>query len=273
MDFFHTLILALIQGITEFLPISSSAHLVFPSHLLGWPDQGLSFDVAVHFGTLAAVMLYYRQWLLKLGQAFIAAPLEVAGAKPVTIHTSHRKNIHLLRCLMVASLPVFIAGAVLQMVIPEGIRSIQVIAGATIVFAVLLYIADKRKGTKSEYDLLLTTAFIIGLAQVFALIPGTSRSGVTIAAGLLLGMSSTGSANFSFLISIPTILAASVLKTVTLFGSPADVDWMTLAVGAIISGTFAYLTIGWFIKFLNRVGMVPFVIYRIVLGLVLLAVF
>lgn len=273
MEFFHTLILALIQGITEFLPVSSSAHLVFPSQLLGWPDQGLSFDVAVHFGTLAAVMVYYRNWISKLVLAFIASPVQGLGLRQLDTQLGTHQDLQLVRMLLLASIPVFVAGGVMEYVLPNGIRSTEVIAWATLFFAIVLYIADRSTGQKSEYDLVFKMALIIGVAQVFALIPGTSRSGITIAAGMLLGMSATGAANFSFLLSIPTILAATALKTLSLLGSDAGVDWLTLGLGALISGVFAYISIGWFIAFLNRVGMVPFVIYRLFLGVVLLVIF
>jgi len=272
VEFFHTLILALIQGITEFLPVSSSAHLVFPSQLLGWPDQGLSFDVAVHFGTLAAVMMYYRAWISKLFQAFFSAPAQAIGLAPLSAESKWHQDVQLVRMLLLASIPIFVAGGIMEVLIPDGIRSTQVIAWATIFFALILYVADKRTGHKSEYDLVFKTALIIGLAQVFALIPGTSRSGITIAAAMLLGLSATGAANFSFLLSIPTILAATALKTLSLFGSVGGVDWLTLGLGVLISGVFAYVSIGWFIAFLNRVGMVPFVIYRLILGAALLVV-
>lgn len=271
MEFIHTLILALIQGITEFLPVSSSAHLVFPSQLFGWPDQGLSFDVAVHFGTLTAVMVYYRKWLLKLVTAFFKAPVQSFGLQPIE-PGEFSKDVQLVRMLLLASVPVFVAGAFMELLLPEGIRSTTIIAWATIIFAIVLFLADQRQGHKTEYDLIFKTALMIGVAQVFALIPGTSRSGVTIAAGLMLGMSATGAAHFSFLLSIPTILAATLIKTISLLGL-GGVDWITLGTGALISGVFAYLTIAWFITFLNRVGMIPFVIYRLVLGVLLLSIF
>lgn len=273
MDLFHTFILALIQGITEFLPVSSSAHLVFPSQLLGWNDQGLSFDVSVHFGTLAAVIIYYRAWLSRLLCAFFAQPAVAFGLSPLQDSGKAQSEIGLVRHLLLASIPVFLAGAVMEIVIPDGIRSTTIIAWATIIFALVLYFADKCNGVKSEYQLIARAALIIGLAQMFALIPGTSRSGVTIAAGMMLGLSATGAANFSFLLSIPTILAATALKTLSLLGQESGVDWATLGLGALISGVFAYISISWFIQFLNRVGMVPFVIYRLCLGALLLAVF
>jgi len=275
VDLFQTVVLALIQGLTEFLPVSSSAHLIFPSQLLGWPDQGLSFDVAVHFGTLAAVMIFYRHWLIDLANAFLKHPQAVMFGKAEPEHSKELiDRVRLLRALIIGSIPVIIGGLILEVLVPAGIRSTHVIAWATIVFALVLWIADRyATGHKDEYTLTLQTALIIGLAQVLALIPGTSRSGITIAAGLLVGLSATGSANFSFLLSIPTILAATLLKSFELVLSPADIGWMSLIIGAVVSGCFAYLTIGWFIAFLNKVGMIPFVIYRLLLGLALLALF
>jgi len=292
MDYFHTLILALIQGITEFLPVSSSAHLIFPSHVFGWKDQGLSFDVAVHLGTLVAVMVYYRHWLLQIAKDVIQNPGLVLKArsslsnintnvanptlKQQSTHKQHSadQSCQLFANLVIASVPVFIVGGVLEFFWPEGIRSTAIIAWSTIVFGLVLYVSEKfAHGNKDEYELGLKIALFIGLAQTLALIPGTSRSGITISAALLLGMSAQGSANFSFLLSIPTILAASLIKSISLVKSSVPIDWSTLLLGAIVSGIFAYFTIEWFLAFLKRVGMVPFVIYRLILGIILLAFF
>ncbi len=259
MDFFQASILALIQGVTEFLPVSSSAHLILTSQLFGWGEGFLAFDIAVHSGTLAAVLFHFRR---ELGNMILNHPSESA--------LSADRNIGVL--LIVASLPVFIAGALLKDVVATELRSTEVIATATIIFAFVLWFADLRRNTTAAQTISLRQAFIIGLAQTLALIPGTSRAGITIAAALLLGLSRRQSLNFSFLLAIPVIAAASALNIWELWnGSQLNAAlWYPMVVGFIISAVFALLTIKLFIRFVEKIGLLPFVIYRILLGIILL---
>ena len=250
-------LLAVIQGVTEFLPVSSSAHLILPAQLLGWPDQGLLFDVAVHAGTLCAVMFYFRHTLASL----IASLAPGAGA--------HRSE---LWALTIATVPVLVAGLVLKDVIATEARSIGVITAATLGFGVLLGIADRvsnRAGAARD-KVSYRDALLIGMAQVFALIPGTSRSGVTITAALFLGYHPAAASRFSFLLSMP-VIAGALLVMLLSWETPAGSASAEVILGAfVIAAVFAYATIKSFMYLLQRVGLMPFVFYRLILGMLLL---
>lgn len=264
MDLFQILVLALLQGFTEFLPVSSSAHLILVPVLTGWPDQGLAFDIAVHVGTLAAVLLYFRQ--------DVQAMLRDWGRSLVTREAT--ANSRLAWGIAIGTVPLGIAGLLFADVIETQLRSPVVIALATIAFAFVLW-AAYAFGTRQrdEHSLRLSDILLIGIAQALALIPGTSRSGITITAGLMLGLTGTAAARFSFLLSIPAILLPGGLKVFELARSAVPVQWSVLVLGAAVSGVMAYFTIHLFLKLLDRVGMVPFVVYRLALGAVLLLVF
>jgi len=261
MDIIQVIVLALIQGITEFLPISSSAHLILPKELLGWPDQGLAFDVAVHVGTLCAVMVYFRKDVVALTTGWVLS----AAGKGVN------EDGRLAWLIIAATIPAALFGLLMDDFIETHLRSMAVIACTTIVFGILLAFAD-RKGDAAQKDLLqltLTLAIIIGFAQAIALIPGTSRSGITITAALFLGFSRVDAARFSFLLSIPIILMSGTYKGLGLIGETA-VDWTSLITGIVVSAVSAYLCIHYFLSFINRLSMMPFVVYRLLLGAVLI---
>jgi undecaprenyl-diphosphatase len=261
MDLFQVIILALIQGITEFLPISSSAHLILPSQLLGWPDQGLAFDVAVHVGTLSAVVIYFRNDL----QQMVVAWFGQFGAQGAT------QESRLAWYVGLATIPVCVIGFLSSDFIETHLRSTLVIALTSIVFGLVLWWADasgKRKLTLNE--LTLGAAMLIGLAQAVALIPGTSRSGITMTMALFLGFTRSDAARFSFLLSIPVILIGGLYEGIGLL-EVADVDWVGLLVGVLVSAVSAYLCIHYFLNFIARMSLLPFVIYRVALGLLLLA--
>jgi len=264
VDLIEIIVLALLQGLTEFLPISSSAHLILPSRLFGWDDQGLAFDVAVHVGTLLAVMVYFRRDIVVLTQNWLTTGFSR------TPNTEAR----LAWYVVVATIPAGLAGLLLDDWIEANLRSTAVIAATTIGFGLLLGFADKsRKDGVSLVHMTLLMALVIGLAQALALIPGTSRSGITITAALLVGLHRVEAARFSFLLSIPLILAAGGLKTLELMDSVLPVDWQSLALGVLLSALSAWVCIYYFLAFINKIGMLPFVIYRLVLGLVLVAFF
>ena len=260
MDWLQVIILSLIQGLTEFLPISSSAHLVLPAQLTDWPDQGLAFDVGTHFGTLIAVLMYFRTELTRMATATVQWPS--------TRH--YDADLDMVLKLGLASVPVAIAGFLGKDFIEDNLRTIPIIAVTTIGFAMLLWVADRNPGVKQ--DLHWHHALLIGLAQVFALIPGTSRSGVTITAALLLGLSRTSAARFSFLLAIPTIAGAQLLLSLDLADANLDRVFTHVVSAALISGVAAYLCIHYFIALVERTGMLPYVIYRLVLGALLLVV-
>lgn len=261
MELWHIIVLAIIQGLTEFLPISSSAHLILPSQLFGWPDQGLAFDVAVHVGTLAAVVWYFRQDVVRLAVAWFGD----------TVQRRLGPDSGLAWAIIAATIPAGLAGLVLNDVIEQELRSGLVIAMSTIGFGLVLWWSDAVGRRARGLDRLnMKDAVIIGLAQALALIPGTSRSGITMTAALFLGFNRDSAARFSFLLSIPLIAAAGLLKTLELVGQGAAADWHSIALGALLSFISAVICIHLFLKFLERLGLMPYVIYRLLLGGLLL---
>ncbi|GGF69003.1 undecaprenyl-diphosphate phosphatase [Alteromonas lipolytica] len=262
MTLFEIIALAIIQGLTEFLPISSSAHLILPAAVLGWENQGLAFDVAVHVGSLMAVMIYFRQDILQMTTAFLTRGFS----------KNQTADSKLAWFVVVGTIPVVIAGFFLKSYIETDARSAAVIAVTTIVFGLLLWYADATaKLQKTLEQLNLRQSIIIGLAQMLAIIPGTSRSGITMTAGLMLGLNRESAARFSFLLSIPTILGAGLFATKDLLEAETAVDWSALIYGAGFSFVSAYLCIYLFLSWISRIGMLPFVIYRLLLGAVLVA--
>lgn len=276
MPITHIVVLALIQGITEFLPVSSSAHLIFPSQLLGWDDQGIAFDVAVHLGTLLAVVIYY-----------------ISDLYEITIHTIKsmitRKQTPQSRIgwfIIIGTIPAAVAGLLLEEFVSTAGRSIHIIAYTTIGFGLLLGLAsyvnrkmnwhtkanlhNNRPDSLSKLNLAQT--LFIGFSQALALIPGTSRSGITMTAGLFLGMRPEAAARFSFLLSIPIILASALLESIKLVTSdvPGVANPVEMLVGGIIAFITALIVIALFMRFISKSGMAVFVIYRILLGFGLL---
>ncbi|AAF93694.1 TPA: undecaprenyl-diphosphate phosphatase [Vibrio cholerae] len=262
MSYFESFILALIQGFTEFLPISSSAHLILPSAILGWEDQGLAFDVAVHVGTLAAVVLYFRKEVVSLLSAFFASIFK----------GDRSKEAKLAWLIVLATIPACLFGFVMKDIVELYLRSAWVIATTTIVFGLLLWYVDKHAELKAdEYQADWKKALFIGLAQAVAIIPGTSRSGATITAALYLGFTREAAARFSFLMSIPIIVLAGSYLGLKLVTSGEPVHSGFLLTGIITSFISAYICIHFFLKLISRMGMTPFVIYRLVLGVGLFA--
>ena len=265
MDLLQAIALALLQGLTEFLPISSSAHLILlPQMVDGWKDQGLAFDVAVHVGTLSAVMLYFRREVT-----------EMAVDWTMSLKTRQQTmNSRLAWAVLFGTIPVGLAGLLFKDFIELNLRSPTVIAIATVVFGLLLWWADVAgKRHRDEYTISILDVIVIGCAQALALIPGTSRSGATITAGLLLGLTREGAARFSFLLSIPVISLSGALVTLDLIKEGAPVQWSMMIIGTVLAGVTAYLCIHFFLKLLERIGMLPFVIYRMALGALLFYMF
>jgi undecaprenyl-diphosphatase len=259
----HYLVLGLVQGLTEFLPISSSAHLILLPRLLDWQDQGLVVDVAAHVGTLCAVFFYFRKDLIKMSSNWISSGFGIQD-----FHSRY------FWFLVIATLPIAVSGLLLSGMVETYLRSPLVIALATIFFGCLIYLADKvGKKNRPEGELTFKDVIIIGLLQVLALIPGTSRSGISITAGLMLGLERRAAARFSFLLSVPTIILAGGYEGLKLVLSQEAVYWPGVVTVTITSFVLATLTIHFFIKFLNYTGVVPYVIYRILLGVYLLYLF
>lgn len=261
IDWWQAALLALLQGLTEFLPISSSAHLVIPSLILGWQDQGLAFDVAVHVGTLSAVIAYFRRDLAALAVSLLS------GARERRANEGCRQVLF----LGVATVPVIMTGFLLNDVIEQHLRTLPVIAATTLVFGLALGLADRVARRGAARDMTLPIALAVGLAQAIAPVPGVSRSGVTITAGLLLGLGHQRAARFSFLLSIPVIAGAGLLKGRDLLLLDAPVPWLQLLLAAALAGITAYACIAVFLRLIDRIGLMPFVCYRIALALVLIA--
>lgn len=267
-NFLQISILALIQGLTEFLPISSSAHLQLPALLLGWSDQGLAFDVAVHLGTLLAVVSYFHRDLLSLLKSFLLQIL----ARPCD--ERQQREARLAWLLIMASIPAAVAGVLLYDLVAVYGRNAQLIALSSIVFALLLWWVDGRSShARSMDDWNWRSALVVGLAQIFALLPGTSRSGVTMTAALQCGFSREASARFSFLLAIPIILGSGGLLVLdVLQGSELELSWSLLLYAALLAGLMALACIHYFLRLITRLGYLPFVIYRVVLGAAILLV-
>jgi len=254
-------VLALVQGITEFLPISSSGHLILVPTLTNWPDQGLQLDVAVHVGTLLAVLIYFWR---EVGQA-------AAGALHLVTGRPGSPGARLFLLLIVGTVPLVIVGLILHETGAGFLRDAELIAWTTIVFGLALWGADHLGMTVRRLEhMTWGNALVVGLAQVLALIPGTSRAGITMTAARMLGYERPDAARFSMLLSIPAIIAAGTVATLDLIES-GDAR---LTQDALIAGALAFVSalvsIALLMAWLKRAGMAPFALYRLVLGVGLL---
>ncbi|MBS62359.1 MAG: undecaprenyl-diphosphatase [Salinisphaera sp.] len=257
-------VLAIVQGITEFLPISSSAHLILVPHFLGWPDQGLGFDLAMHLGTLVAVLAYFRHDVVRLWQAWVQSM------------TRGRRDgeVAMAWGLLLATLPAIVFGLILGLVGESMLRVPGVIATTSIVFGIALGWVDWRAPCTREPDQIGWRAYLaIGVAQAIALIPGASRSGMTILGGRACGLNRQAAARVAFYLAIPITTAAIAFETVLLLQTPAEDAWGSMAMAAILAGISAFAAIHYFLRMLQSVGMMPFVIYRVILGIALFAIF
>jgi undecaprenyl-diphosphatase len=261
-DIVLSFLLALIQGLTEFLPVSSSAHLLFPNLLFNANDLGLSFDIATHAGTLLAVMIYFWTDIKKM--LFAINPLNNANDK---------ENRQLFIFLIAATIPIVVIGFLSSDYIVNRGFGIKDIAWANIVFAGILLFAYKfGVGNKRVVELSILAVFFIGFFQAFALIPGASRSGTAMTAALLIGLSLKDASKFAFLLSIPTILGALVFLIIDSIGFYETINLLNLLIGFSVSAIFAFYTIKFFLAFIEKIGMYPFVIYRFLLGLALILI-
>ena len=263
MPFLHIFILSVVQGLTEFLPVSSSGHLALTPKLLGMADQGVLMDVAMHVGTLFAILLYYRRDIWQIAFA-------VLQGRKTTNPAAQRIGIY----IAIGSIPAFVMGAVIHLMFPDGIRSVAVIATTTIVFGLLMGIADMfgRQEKKVE-DVSLKTAFLIGCAQALALIPGTSRSGSTMTAARFLGLTRVDAAKFSFLLGIPAMAGAGLLSFLEILKTDDVGLWHDAATAVGLAFLAGLLAIHVMMTWLKRAGLMPFVFYRMFLGGFLLVYF
>jgi undecaprenyl-diphosphatase len=254
----QAVVLGLVQGITEFLPISSTAHLRITPALLGWPDAGAAYTAVLQLGTLAAVVGFFLRDLLGMVQALLD-PARRNGPEG-------RRLVYMI----VGTIPVGVAGLLFKHAIEGPLRSLSVIATSLIVVGLLMAFVEKvaphRRGID---DITMKDALLIGCAQALALIPGTSRSGITLVAAMALGLRRDAAARFSFLLSVPAIAAAGifelpkVLKTPNLAGAP-------LVIGLLVAAVSGYLSIAWLLRFLRTRTTIPFVVYRVAMGAALL---
>lgn len=266
MPIYQAVVLAIVQALTEFLPVSSTAHLILFPWLFGWKDPGLTFDVALHAGTLVAVIIYFfRDWVQIIAQGF---GLNI-GRDP-----DLKQNRSLLWLLAVASIPIGIVGYLFDKQADTVWRQPYVIGTMLIVVGVVMWIAERRRiGSKSMNTIQLGDGIVVGLAQAVSVIPGTSRSGATISAGLFCNMTRETAARFSFLLSTPAIAAAVAKKAWDIHkegGIPAGMK-MPMLVGIVVAGVLGAIVIAFFLRYLRRSSLMPFVYYRIVFGIIVIA--
>lgn len=271
MSLLQVVVLALVQAATEFLPVSSTAHLVLVPWLLGWDDPGLLFDIALHLGTLGAVLVYFaRTWvrLIALGLGKQILPPE-PGDPDAVIY----KNPRLFWFLVAATFPAGIAGLALEDYVESTLRSPVVIGVMLISVGLLIWWAERKGRLNDDLDRMsLRQAMLIGCAQAIALIPGTSRSGITIAAALLLGFRRPAAARFSFLLSSPIIAGASLKAALDVWkeGIPPTMQ-VPFFVGIVVSAVAGYAVIALFLRYLQRSTMSFFILYRVIFGIIVLA--
>jgi undecaprenyl-diphosphatase len=266
MPLYQVLIYAIIQGITEFLPVSSSAHLEILPRIMGWTDPGLSFDIALHVGTLLAVIIYFfKDWMQIIGQGL---GLTIGSDEEL------KRNRMLLWLIVVATIPIGIAGKLLNEKAENEWRSLLLIGSMLVIIGVVMWFAE-RMGTRQRHlgEIGWADAIVIGVAQALAIVPGVSRSGITITAGFFRGLERDAAARFSFLLLTPAVAGAAVLKLWKLHkegGVSVDMR-MPFAVGILVSGIVGAVVIGFFLRYLKGRSLYPFIYYRIVFGIIVIA--
>lgn len=265
MTWLQTIVLAIVQGLTEFLPISSSGHLVLVPTMVGWEDQGLAFDVAVHFGSLAAVVIYFREDL---------AGLIRGGVELLVNRSTNSLESRMALGIALGTIPATVAGLAFATWIEANLRSATVVIATLAFYGIVMALAD-RFGPRERtiVDIRLRDALLIGLAQALALVPGTSRSGITITAGRMLGLHRQDAARFSFLLSAPVILLATGYEFLSMVLSDEAIAWAQLAVAALVAAVVAYVCIDLMMRFVSRIGLLPFAVYRLLLAGVIVYVF
>ncbi len=259
MTYMQSVVLGVVQGVTEFLPVSSSGHLILVPWLFGWPDQGLAFDAVMHLGTIAALLVYFRGELLTMGRAASGGSDGAAWRR-------------LALLLIVATIPAAVAGILLNRVIDARLRLPLVVAASTLGWAIVMLVADRlaargRRATRGETNVGWGQGLLVGCAQAIALIPGTSRSGITITAGLFGGLERATAARFAFLVGIPITTLAGGYKALHLAraGVPAD-ERGPLAVAVLVAFVSGWASVWFLVRYLQRNSLLPFVVYRVALG-------
>ena len=273
MEIIQSIILGIIQGITEFLPISSSGHLILIPNFFGWQDQGLAFDVALHWGTLIAVVVYFRKdWIeiFRKSIQYSVFSIQRKNTKYSILNTQYLKK-DLLFIIIIATIPGVIAGLLLNNYAETVFRNPLIISATLFFGAVLLFYADKVSIKKTDLtNLTLQMGIIIGLFQALAIIPGVSRSGITITIALFLGLRRTDAAKFSFLLSTPIILGAGIKEFPSLLNGGLNIN---ILIGVLVSALSGYLAIKYMLKYLENRSYNIFVGYRLLLAFVIIFLF
>ena len=262
MGWIEAIVLGLVQGLTEFLPISSSAHLRVVGEAFGWDDPGAAFTAITQIGTEIAVLLYFRKDIARIVLAWSGS------LRDERLRSDPDARMGWL--IIVGSIPIAVLGLLLQDRIETTFRDLRIVAIALVVFSLILYWADRVGGTARELpDLTVKHGLVFGFAQAMALIPGVSRSGGTITAGRFLGYSRPAAARYSFLLAVPAVLASGFFQV---FESlDGGVDWGPTILATVIAFAVGLVVISWLLRYLARGSFTPFVVYRVVLGLALLA--
>jgi undecaprenyl-diphosphatase len=266
MDVFQSIVLGIVQGLTEFLPVSSTAHLRIVPAFFGWDDPGAAFTAVTQLGTMTAVIIYFRADLYRVARAWLASLRrpELRGALDARMGWY----------LIIATVPIVIFGKLFEHPIENGARDLYVIGTTLIVFGLVLFVADRvgRRDRQLE-DIQTRDGVAIGLAQSIALIPGVSRSGSTISAGLFLGLTREAAARFSFLLSIPAVVLSGVyeLSKIVRGTESTDTGAGSLILATVLAFVFGYLSIAFLLRYLTTHDLTPFVIYRVVLGVIVLS--
>jgi undecaprenyl-diphosphatase len=262
-EILQAIVFGIIQGLTEFIPISSTAHLRVVPALIGWADKGAAFTAVIQLGTLIATFVYFRKDIIDLTAGFFRA------LKTKNYFSDSYSRIFII--IIVSTIPIIIAGLLFKDFIKGGARGLYVISGSLIVLAVILYIAEKISVHKKEFhEIGVKEGLFIGLAQVLALIPGSSRSGVTITAGLFAGLKRDVAARFSFLLSIPAITLSGLYELYDEREILLNENLLPLIIATVVSGIVGYMSIAFLLNYLKTRSNLLFIIYRIILGIIIL---
>jgi undecaprenyl-diphosphatase len=266
MSWFEAVVLGIVQGLTEFLPISSNAHLRIVGAAFGWDDPGAAFTAITQIGTELAVLIYFARDIGRIISAWVRSLFN----RKLRSDPDARMGW----LIIVGSIPIIVLGLAFQDQIETDLRDLRIIAIALVAFSLILYVADRRGAKNRELeDLTVGHGLIYGFAQALALIPGVSRSGGTITAGLFLGYTRTAAARYSFLLAIPAVLGSGLYEVYKTFKGGvqgAQVEWGPTIVATVLAFVVGLSVIAWLLRYLNRGSFTPFVVYRIVLGLLVL---
>lgn len=269
VNLFQSVILGLVQGLTEFLPISSTAHLRIVPALAGWDDPGAAFSAVIQLGTLVAVLLYFRRDIAEMISSGVRYALHFKERETLDDHT--RAQGRMAWFIMAGSIPIGVAGLVFQHRIETSLRSLYIIGASLIVLAVVLAFAERvARHNRKLSSITLSDSMFMGCAQVLSLVPGVSRSGVTMTAGLFRDLNRETAARFSFLLSIPAVLASGLFELRKVGGDVGQTSGVSLLAGTLAAAIVGYLSIGLLLRFLQKRSTAAFIAYRIVLGAMIL---